>query len=187
MLATATLQGQRLEARDQRAYRQRKLIDLYDEHLIVLTLNLPGTTAMTKSIRELHTYAMTQLRQRLMPYQASISYIEVAEDAIGPIGIIVINQNVITLKAMTIEMEESDMYGRLFDIDVVNTKGEQISRKALNQEPRLCFLCEEEANDCRRQGRHTPEAINLYIEQMVQHFEAIMKMRQQHLSVNSDD
>ena len=56
-------------------------------------------------------------------------------------------------KRAAVETEETALWGRAFDIDVITREG-QLSRKQLGLPARRCFLCGGEAKACARAGRH---------------------------------
>ena len=171
-----------LVARDQRMAKEKLLLNDFNTTVIVFSLNLPGGSIMTDPIMELHTYGMQQLVASIAPYEKRVEHIEVSEDSLGPIGYICLDLPWEKVKSIAIDIEERDMYGRLFDIDVIQSTGQHIGRRDLNHAPRQCFICEEEATVCRRRGAHTPKELQTYIGQLLQHFEDIMNLRYQRVN-----
>lgn len=188
MYAIADLKKRILVAREQRMIKENQLISQYGTTLIVFSLNLPGDMPVTQTVKGLHAYGMRQLMSSIKPYENRIEHVEVCEDGLGPIAYIGIDFSEMQTKMLAVELEERDMYGRLFDIDVIQSNGAHMSRTALNHRPRPCFLCDEDASLCRRKGAHSKEEINTYIEQLLEHFERVMNLRNQRLeNIPSDD
>jgi holo-ACP synthase len=61
------------------------------------------------------------------------------------------------LKSITVQLEEDHPLGRLFDMDVVDQTGRQITRAEMNLPTRRCFICDEEAKICARNRTHRLE------------------------------
>lgn len=171
-----------LVTRDQRMAKEKQLLNDYDTTLIVFSLNLPGGTVITDTIAELHSYGMRQLVASIAPYEKRVEHIEVSEDPLGPISYICLDVSWEKVKSIAIDIEERDMYGRLFDIDVIQSTGQHIGRKDLNHAPRRCFICDEEATICRRSGAHTLDELQTYVRQLLHHFEDIMNLRYQRVN-----
>ena len=75
--------------------------------------------------------------------------------------------NPIELKKAMIELEDGTKLGRLFDIDVINSKGNKISRLELGMAPRKCIVCDEIAHVCSRSRAHSVEEMLEYINKVI--------------------
>ena len=76
-----------------------------------------------------------------------------------------------SIKNKCIDIEATHPLGRLIDLDVYLYPNQSVSRASLNQPPRLCFLCQEEAWVCRREKRHThEELVDFFTSQIKQFF-----------------
>ena len=55
------------------------------------------------------------------------------------------------LKDMAVNIEETHKFGRLFDMDIIGTDGEKLSRQTY----RKCLICGDQAQNCARSRKHT--------------------------------
>lgn len=62
-------------------------------------------------------------------------------------------------KKRALLLEETSPIGRYYDIDIISSSGEKLSRLSLGYHPRRCFLCGQNAFLCRRQQMHTEAAL----------------------------
>jgi holo-ACP synthase len=63
-------------------------------------------------------------------------------------------------------MEETHILGRIYDYDVLNSKGRHIDRQELGIEARKCLLCEKNAFECGRSRNHEVSELIYKIENM---------------------
>ena len=67
------------------------------------------------------------------------------------------------IKDLTTEIEETYPIGRLFDMDVIDTDGQKLSRPSY----RKCIICGCQAQECARTRKHTVEEMQAKIEEML--------------------
>ena len=67
------------------------------------------------------------------------------------------------LKDLGVAIEEETPWGRLFDIDVIGTEGEKLSRPA----PRRCIVCGGPAADCARSRAHGLDQIKKATDELI--------------------
>ena len=67
------------------------------------------------------------------------------------------------IKNLTTEIEETHPIGRLFDMDVIDTDGQKLSRPSY----RKCIICGCQAQECARTRKHTVEEMQAKIEEML--------------------
>ena len=67
------------------------------------------------------------------------------------------------IKELTTKIEETHPFGRLFDMDVIGTDGEKLSRGVY----RKCFICGCQAQECARSRKHTVAEMQAKIEEML--------------------
>ena len=67
------------------------------------------------------------------------------------------------IKELTTELEENHPFGRLFDMDVIGTDGEKLSRGVY----RKCLICGCQAHECARSRKHTVAEMQAKIEEML--------------------
>ena len=68
------------------------------------------------------------------------------------------------IKILTTEIEETHPIGRLFDMDVIDTDGQKLSRPSY----RKCIICGCQAQECARTRKHTVEEMQAKIEEMLE-------------------
>lgn len=73
------------------------------------------------------------------------------------------------LKQRMVKIEETHPYGRLVDLDVLwgNEELKSLHRGDLGLPPRRCFMCQEEAKVCGRNRRHSLEAMQEKITEII--------------------
>lgn len=67
------------------------------------------------------------------------------------------------IKDIITEIEETHPIGRLFDMDVIDTDGQKLSRPSY----RKCIICGCQAQECARTRKHTVEEMQAKIEEML--------------------
>ena len=77
------------------------------------------------------------------------------------------------LKKRMCRIEESHFLGRIFDIDVYDGEGGQVSRSSLNLAERKCLLCGNDARICARSRVHSADELNEKIAAMKEEYELL--------------
>jgi len=139
-----------LKAREERAVRQSRFLSSYKGALLSYSMNIPGPVKDSPLIRLAFHEGRRRLLVRLRPAAEELSF-----DAAGPALLWAVDMDAAELKAISEEIEERDQLGRLFDMDVLDERGEKLSRR----EPRKCLLCGEDARICARTRRHGLDAV----------------------------
>ncbi len=148
-----------LDAREDRWHMQRRLIAQYRRNLICLTLNIPGPVKYFPLARLTLDAGMLAIQRQLSLHQCPSVYQKSFHDACGCWGIFLTDQNAADCKKWMIEIEESHPLGRIWDIDVLNTQGEKLSRDAFGYPRRTCLLCSRPAFVCGRSRRHSAKEL----------------------------
>jgi holo-ACP synthase len=144
-----------LNSRVKRQLNQQKLLNGLTGCLISLTMNIPGTDKTSPDIAEVHLHSLNAIESLCNKQGYKVLYKEVHNHKTGPEGFICLENEGQMIKKMLIEYEEKNEVGRLLDIDVIDSFQGLISRKRFNLPSRKCFLCDENANVCRRNGTHS--------------------------------
>ena len=71
------------------------------------------------------------------------------------------------LKRALLDIEEATPAGRLFDIDVLDCDGSQISRAQVGHAQRTCLLCDQPAHACARSRQHGLPEITAHTQQLL--------------------
>ncbi|MFK4566796.1 citrate lyase holo-[acyl-carrier protein] synthase [Enterococcus sp. UD-01] len=159
-----------LAAREKRVMMQEELLANYPNcTLLSATMNIPGPVKTNEQLKAVFLTVIAAIRQQLPPEQ-QVTQIE-RDLTTGPEYYLVVRQTPIELKRQMITIEEQHEYGRLLDLDVVylnQQKRGTLSRTALHYPPRSCFICSESAKSCGRQRRHSIEAMQQAISQLIE-------------------
>lgn len=148
-----------LRARDCRYEKQKRLIHLYKQTLIVLTLNIPGPEKVNDQINKVFEQACESIESQLRQFNKIIIYREKKYLKTGHEAYFVVKGRAKGIKLLMVDLEENHLLGRLFDIDVFSNQMKQLSRGELGVERRKCFVCDRLATECGRSRRHTEEEV----------------------------
>ncbi len=140
-----------LRCRERRADKQKALLQRYGASLVCFSMNIPGTVKNSPLIQ----FAFEEGVRRLLS-RAKAIYAEADSLPTGPEGFFVFDLPPEELKKLTLEIEENDSLGRLFDMDVLRVSGEKLARPT----QRSCLLCGAPSADCARSRAHGLEAID---------------------------
>jgi len=140
------------EAREYRKKKQEELVRKNNYPLISFTLNIPGPEKNSPLYRKIHEEGMSAIKVALA---SEIVNIISRDEATGCEAYITLNLPADKIKKRTIEIEENHILGRIFDIDVIDTENQSVSRRSLNYPPRKCLICNEEAALCSRSRKHS--------------------------------
>ena len=149
-------------AREERAALQSRLIGEYKSPVIAVCLNLAGP-------RKRSTLSDCFFHKVIAEVQAVFGLygIRINEriDSVRDTGLYTVfsvtaaKLDAAAIKRCLIQLEnEHDAY-RVVDLDVIDSDGTQVSREALDEPGRRCWLCDEPARNCARNRTHTIEAM----------------------------
>lgn len=146
-----------LEDREKRYDRILEIIREYKLPVVCGKLNYPGdeknTVEALKAVRILKSILKKQ-------YAGFESYSEKLKGFDGESILISVDMEALRAKDMAVEIEESHLLGRVFDIDVYEEDGYSlggacsIGRAERGLPERKCIVCGENARLCVREGRH---------------------------------
>ncbi|MCB2338988.1 citrate lyase holo-[acyl-carrier protein] synthase [Clostridium estertheticum] len=156
-----------LEAREKRARTQTKLISMFKTTLVSFTLNIPGQEKNNNIFKKAHELGINLLEKELGIQNVKVVNKVVNFTVAGTEAFLNIDMDPIQLKKITVSIEEKSDLGRIFDFDVINTNGEQISRRQLNLAQRKCLLCNENAKVCGRSRKHSIDDLLIKIYQVI--------------------
>lgn len=151
--------SQILDAREQRAVRQKALLEQYGKPLICFTMNIAGPQKDSPLIRAGFSLGEALLKAQLQGSGIDLVYAETFFEDTGPVGFYVAQAEGLTLKALTCQIEDSTPAARLFDLDVIAPDGKKYSREALGLPSRKCLICDGDARVCGRSRAHTVEQL----------------------------
>ncbi len=144
-----------LDAREQRAARQRRLLETYHETLLCFTMNIAGPVKNGERIRGGFEIGKRRLEDRLRAAKIDWSAREEINEKTGNEIIYVLAQDPLLIKRITVEIEEESTLGRLFDMDVLGPDGTKADREKIGFPGRRCLICGRSAKECARSRAHT--------------------------------
>ena len=139
-----------LAARDARAATQKRLLEAFGKPLICFTMNIAGPVKYTAAIE-----AGYALGKRLLSARINPIHFEETIRHTGCEGFFVVDEDPRELKAICVAIEDSQPVCRLFDMDVLDVRGNKLSREELGLPGRTCLLCGKPAHECSSTRAHT--------------------------------
>ena len=153
-----------LRAKEERAFKQKELLSRFSEaSLISLTINIPSSIKLSHDAVVVHECAHQSILSRLEEEGIELLHVDTKIAPTGAESLFTCKADAKVLKALTCKLENSHPLGRLMDIDVLDFRGEILSRSALGFPKRGCFVCENEAQLCARAQKHSYEELTLHI------------------------
>ncbi len=155
-----------LNGREERRKAKNEFITNFNSEaaisFLTVTINRPGSNKNSSFVKDLFSEALRMVSLILPPAGLKILKTKVINNQAGPAGLLAIRSAANQVKKLCIQIEQNHFAGRLFDLDV-STGEKIISRTQLGFPPRKCFLCDQAARKCRREGKHTKEEIENWI------------------------
>lgn len=148
----ATL-SQILESREDRARKQQALLKTYKKPLLCFTMNIPGPVKLDRDVSIGFYVGCRLLRDALRGHK--VLYAEETRLITGCEAYFVVDMSAIELKRLAIDIENTQMIGRLFDMDVLEPESRKLSREELGFSRRKCLLCDNDAAICAGRRIHT--------------------------------
>lgn len=155
-----------LKARDMRVSYQRHLIETYKSTIVSYKLNIPGSVKYNSLIKQIFDEGILTFKEELEKSSIDIVYEKAWYKDSGPEYFACFNMPADFIKKITISIEENHPLGRLYDFDVLNHKGNQVSREELKAGSRKCLICNNDAFLCSRSRRHEVSELIDKIESM---------------------
>lgn len=146
-----------LDAREARAQRQQALLNTYQKPLICFTMNIPGPVKLDRDVA-IGFFVGCRLLRDTLP-KDRVLYTRAYREHTGCEAYFVVDMPARELKQLTVEIEDADQVGRLFDMDVLDTDGTKISRESLGYPSRKCLLCDQDAMVCGSRRVHSAEQL----------------------------
>lgn len=151
-------------SKDRRVNIQKNLIKKYNCSLICFTLNIPGTKKDSLLYRQIHGEGVKVLQEHLSNKDIPIMGLYTYNRLTGPESYICVQWETKSLKFLTVEIEEKHELGRIWDMDVLNDKNQNICREIIRANARKCMLCNGDVHVCRRNNKHSYSELIHFIE-----------------------
>lgn len=165
---------QMLDAREKRANVQRTLIEKYNLPVVSFTLNIAGPMKVFPLTVKTYNKGINLIKSYCRSHGLMIVHFEEIKEKTGYEGFFSIQAEALKIKRVLGDLEKNSSLGRLFDIDVIRTDGQKVSRTELDLEPRTCIICNRPAFECSRSRKHSvDEIIDREIEIMYDYFTMI--------------
>lgn len=152
-----------LDAREQRAFFQQKLMSTYNKPLLCFTMNIAGPIKNSDLIRRGFKIGLSSLKLQLKKVKADILFEDMWDKPTGNEAFIVSDINALLLKRLACELENESPLGRLYDMDVFvpsdNGILTKVERTALNIPQRHCLICSRPAKECSSRRLHTVDEL----------------------------
>ena len=155
-----------LDARENRASSQKRLLAQYGKPLLGLTMNIAGPIKRSALGDLLFRETLWELRDRV---GGDIVHEERLDAATGLEAILVCDLPAAEVKELAVALESARPAGRLLDLDVIGTDGEKLSRGT----PRRCLICGGPAGPCARSRAHGLSAVREATERLLRDFAAV--------------
>lgn len=146
-----------LDAREKRVSHQKELLERYQKPLLCFTMNIPGPVKLDRDVSIGFFVGCRLLRDALRGI--SLLHSEEIRRTTGCEAYYVVDMPAEELKRLAMDIEDTEMIGRLFDMDVLDEAGEKLSREALGGGRRKCLLCDNDAVICAGRRAHPLEAL----------------------------
>ena len=158
---------QMLNAREQRAALQNRLLGSCRCPLVSFTLNIPGPVKVLPLVPQAFDAGISKIEDALADQGLPVVRREQVIQATGLEAMWAVETDAVRLKTLMAVIEDGGGLGRLFDIDVLDAGGKKLSREDLGLPPRKCLLCEQPAHACARSRTHTVMELTERIESIL--------------------
>ena len=164
-----------LDARERRVARQQNLLAQYQKPLLCFTMNIAGPEKNNALITAGFQLGLSMLDAQLQADRITVLQKDIYEEATGCEGFYVVDTSADLLKQIAVQIEDFSPVGRLFDMDVLTTGGQNVSRESLGLPGRTCLICGGPVHSCSRSRAHSVEALQEKTRELLQ--EAIWQQK----------
>ncbi len=155
-----------LNCREERAFRQQQFLSETNCPLISFSMNIPGPIKTNAEIQKAFFYGKDGIQKALADGNFEVKKAFESHERTGDELLYAVDGDAEKLKDFSVEIEEKNPLGRLFDIDVIKKDGKKISRPS----QRRCLICNGPAQDCAHSRRHSVSEMQDKIEEILQDF-----------------
>lgn len=156
-----------LDSREKKQFIQQECLQKHSCSLLSLSLVSPGGVKKNHLFDYIFQRALVEIDTWFEQNTIEIYSQQIHRENTGHFAVYAVKTKADNLKKLMIDLEESSNLARLWDADVLNEKGEIISRTELGSRPRRCLICEKEAKICARNRTHTLEDILITMQKLV--------------------
>ncbi len=152
-----------MNCRDRRVYYQNEFIQKYNCPVLSFTLNIPGPIKTDTRLLALFNDTKEIILNLFKENNIQICVSVIFNDDTGYELMLCFKADATFVKEKTMYIEEHTPLGRLFDIDIIDTNGEKISRPVF----RKCLICGCQAQECARSRKHSIKEMQDKIETLL--------------------
>lgn len=156
-----------LEARENRAARQQALLAQYPNTLLCFTMNIAGPVKDSPLVSQGFSLGRRLLENQFQAAGIRVLHFEEIREKTGREAFYVLDRDPLTVKAVTVEVEDATRAGRLYDMDVLCPDGRKVERQELGLPGRKCLICGGMAQACARSRAHTVAQLQEKTEEML--------------------
>ena len=133
--------------------------------LLCFTMNIAGPFKTSPLIRRAFQIGLQDILLQLQRANIPVAFQTIWQEDTGNTAFILAKTRGDTLKKLACELEDADLLGRLYDMDILlppdggKTEIPKIGRQTLGLPPRTCLLCHRPAKECSSRRIHTLEAL----------------------------
>lgn len=149
-----------LQAREDRALLQRKLLQEFANPLICFTMNIAGPVKTSPLIQWGFQTGLDSLLAAL-PVPAQHKQVRILST--GWEAYLSVPLPARRLKDICVQIEEATPLGRLFDMDVMDVTGEKLQRET----ERACLICGNPGRGCASRRLHSVDELQAVTEQIL--------------------
>lgn len=161
--------SQVLASREARAARQKQLLSEHPGASVVcLLVNIPGAVKRSEAAKRAFEAGVSAVNGMIAQNEWTVFEALRLDIATGYEGYWAVACEPAALKRRTVQLEEQEPLGRLWDIDVIGQDGVPLSRGALGFAPRCCFVCGQPAAGCASRARHAAAELEQAIRSILQ-------------------
>ncbi len=146
-----------MAAREARAMRQQTMLMARPLPLVSFTLNIPGPVKNSPLIADAFDFGITLIENRLRQNRIQVVETQLIRAFTGDHLLMSCQADPLALKCLMCQLDEENAFGRLMDIDVLDTQGFKIPREAVGFPPRPCLMCGEPVSVCAPSRIHRAE------------------------------
>jgi len=160
------------KSREARVLKQNEILARYsaEENKIALVsfmLNIMGAVKKKPLYDRAFFEGVKRIKEAFCKIGADIIEESIEEKFTGSEYLALVNKNPLQIKQTVVELEEMDILGRIFDIDVLRSNGEKVERSEVGKQERKCLLCSLPAHVCSRNRTHSLASLVSAIERII--------------------
>ncbi len=150
-----------LNCRERRAKKQKQFLDKYHSTIISFCMNIPGPIKTNEEITRIFHDGVHDILKYLQNNHITIlESIEYNEKTGNELILAIDSQDHKGIKNAMTNIEETHSMGRLFDIDIIDSNGNKMSRNTF----RKCFICNCQAQECAAKRKHSVPEMQQFID-----------------------